>query len=101
MKAKILPIFWYRINNEKDIKELLLKFNAGSIIRNNTDLPLYSGEWVKICVNDFKTYFVKPTDTLDKIAKYFAIEKEKIIKDNELKTDKLYIGQRLKILDNK
>lgn len=43
-------------------------------------------------------YIVKPLDTIEKISKLLNLEKEIIIKLNNLKTEKLFIGQRLKII---
>ncbi len=44
-----------------------------------------------------RLYTVKPADTLDSIANDFEISKNMIIKLNNLKTDKLFIGQKLHI----
>lgn len=43
-------------------------------------------------------YIVKPLDTLEKISNLLNLEKEIIIKLNNLKTEKLFIGQQLKIM---
>jgi len=97
MESNILKSFWYRIESEKELSELKTKFNSDKILRNNEDIDLYSGEWVKVIVNDYTCYFVKPMDTLTKISKQFNIPEDKLIKDNNIKDTKLFIGQRLKI----
>ena len=42
-------------------------------------------------------YIVKLGDDIDTIAKSFGISSSEIIKDNDLSSDKLFIGQSLKI----
>jgi len=96
METKICETFWYRVGGEQSVSELEQKFNA-QILRNNTKLDLYQGEWVRVQVNDFITHIVKPTELLCKIAELYNIEKEKLIKDNNLESEKLFIGQCLKV----
>ena len=95
--------FWYRIHDEKNIDELsnILGVRQNEILRNNDDLPLYAGEMVKIKMQcdaeDVVDYIVKPMDTLDAVSLKFGVDKENIITENNLKTEKLFIGQKLKI----
>ncbi len=91
--------FYYKILPNETLKELCQKFNSSTdnILRNNSNLNLYAGEWVKVDVNNFLTYVVKPMETLTDVAKKFDVGKEKLMQDNNLKTDKLFIGQNLKI----
>lgn len=44
-----------------------------------------------------KTYTTKPLDTIKTIAKKFGVTQEQIIKNNNLKTSKLFIGQKIVI----
>lgn len=98
MEIKLCPSFYYRYNGEGET-ELNKKFNTdnANIVRNNSDLARYSGEWLKIHALDYVPYIVKPTDDLKKVASKFNISVQKLILDNNLKTEKLFIGQRLKI----
>ncbi len=98
MEFKICSPFYYRIDDETE-KQLYQKFNTESdaVFRNNIDIPLYKGEWVKIKINDYQTYIVKPTDTLEKIAKLYNTDLEQLKINNQLTANKLFIGQRLKI----
>lgn len=98
MKFNICKTFYYRVDDE-DEKTLYSKFNSGSdsLFRNNKSIPLYKGEWVKIKVNDYQTYIVKPTDTIPEVAKKFGVNDDAIVGWNNLKTNRLFIGQRLKI----
>ncbi|MBE7077007.1 MAG: LysM peptidoglycan-binding domain-containing protein [Clostridiales bacterium] len=98
MKLKLSKENYFRITNETE-KDLITKFNTtkDKIIRNNSDLKYYSGEWVKITSNDYITHVVKPMETLEKIAKIYDLTKEEIIVFNDLKNEKLFIGQVLKI----
>ena len=97
MKIKLCDEFFYCVNKEKF--DLENEFNSckENILRNNNKLKYYSGEWVKIKVNNYITHHVKPAETLSLIAKTYGTEKEKIIYDNDLKSDQLFIGQKLKI----
>lgn len=99
MDIKQSKRFYYRVKPNETMQEIMKKFNTckSNILRNNSDLELYAGEWVIICENEFKIHCVKPIETIDSIAKLYNMEKEKIIKDNNLLTTKLFIGQQLKI----
>ncbi len=81
------------------LKDLCQKLNSSSenILRNNSKLNLYAGEWVKINVNDFLSYIVKPMETLNEVAKKFNLSKEKLMQDNNLTNERLFIGQSIKI----
>ena len=99
MEITIADEFYYRIGQNEDEKIICLKYNTNksNIIRNNSKLKYYDGEWVKIKVNDYISHFVKPMETLDKIASIYNMDKEKLKADNLLSVDKLYIGQLIKI----
>lgn len=101
MKIKMADEFYYRIGQNEDEKNICAKYNTNksNILRNNSKLKYYNGEWVKIKVNDYISHFVKPMETLDKIATIYNIDKEKLKADNSnsLTADKLYIGQLIKI----
>ena len=62
---------------------------------------MYKGEWVKIKVNDFILHFVKPAETINDIATLHNVSVEKIKQDNNLESDKLFIGKKLKIYQEK
>lgn len=99
MKIKMAKSFWIRLNQVEKINSLCERYNSSkqNIIRNNPDLDLYLGEWVKVNVNDYITHFVKPAETLSSIAEKYSKSKQEIINDNALKSEKLFIGQYLKI----
>lgn len=94
--------FFYRISNEEDINEICQKFNTCSqnITRNNNSIDLYEGEMIKIKVNDFLIHYVKPMENLQTIAQFYGTTKEKLISDNNLTCEKLFIGQSIKIFKN-
>lgn len=99
MKIKQVDSFFYRVPKKQNEASLCANLNTNkqNILRNNKNLNYYEGEWVKITTNDYETHIVKPTETLQTIADRFDLSKEKIMADNALKTDKLFIGQMLKI----
>ena len=91
--------FYYRVQLGDTEQGLINKFNTShdGIIRNNSSINLYAGEWVRIKVNDYITHIVKPMETIAKISKKYNIGIDKIMADNSLTTDRLYIGQCIKI----
>lgn len=101
MEIKQCKRFYYRVQPNDTIQDLCKQFNTckSNILRNNSDLDLYAGEWIIVCENDFKIHVVKPVETLESIAQLYNLDQEKIIKDNNLKITKLFIGQQLKIFD--
>lgn len=89
--------FYYRIEDNNINFFAIFNTCKENILRNNDGIKLYKGEWVKIKINNYQTHIVKPTETLEIIAEIYNVDKDKIIKDNELKSNKLFIGQNLKI----
>ncbi len=98
MKIELDDEFFYRIDNEKS-NDLYYKFNTNSdnVLRNNQTINLYPGEWVKIKKNDYITHIVKPTENIIRICELYNIDKQKLIEDNNLTSEHLFIGQMLKI----
>lgn len=99
MEIVLAKEFLYRVKENDNILDLCMKFNTSksNIIRNNNKIDLYTGEWIKIKVNDYLSHFVKPMETVSKIAKQYNLSIEKLKADNNLKENRLYIGQLIKI----
>ena len=99
MEIKQCKQFYYRVQSGDNFANICSRFNTSkeNIIRNNNDLDLYVGEWIVIKTNEFKIHYVKPMETLEDIAKKYETIKEKISQDNNLKSERLFIGQLLKI----
>lgn len=97
MEIEVCDTFYYRIPNKK--VDIYAKFNSSkcNVLRNNEALDLYSGEYVKITQNSYFSHFVKPAETLANIAKAYNITVQKLKIDNNLESDKLFIGQLIKI----
>ena len=70
--------------------------NTDSIIRNNPNIELYEGEIVKI-IRHNNTHIVKPMQTLDLIAKLHGVTTDKLVKINNLKSTRLFVGQILNL----
>ena len=98
MEFKMCESFYYRVKNE----DVFSVFNTSkeNVLRNNPSLKLYSGELVKIKLNNYVVHHVKPMQTLAQIAKIYNINCEKLIEDNKLTSKKLFIGQQIKIFNN-
>ena len=71
--------------------------NVCNILRNNPNIDLYEGEMVKIVRNNKNTHIVKPMETLELIANQYDITVDKLVKINNLKSNRLFIGQMLQI----
>jgi len=99
MEIKQCKQFYYRVQIGDDFFRICSRFNTSkyNIIRNNNNLDLYVGEWIIIKIIEFKTHIVKPTEKLIDIATKYNIDIEKLKSDNNLKTEKLFIGQMLKV----
>jgi LysM repeat protein len=101
MDLKLCDEFYYRISDEN--VDIYKTFNTSpeNVLRNNPKIKLYVGEWIKIRKNNYIIHHVKPMETLDKIAKQYNIDKVELKKQNSLSADKLFIGQQIKIFDDK
>ncbi len=99
MEPILAKEFLYRVKDNDTIKDLCSKFNTSksNIVRNNDDIDLYTGEWIKVKVNDYISHFVKPMESLSKIAEIYDVSVEKLKSDNDLSENRLYIGQLIKI----
>lgn len=97
MEIELCDTFYYRISNEKF--DVYTKFNSSkdNVFRNNQLIDFYAGEWVKITQNDYILHVVKPAETLHKIAEQYNTTDAKIRASNNLLTDRLFIGQTIKI----
>ena len=95
--------FIYRVEDEDTLASICLRFNttAENIIRNNKDIPLFVGELIEIKVNEYVSHFVKPAQAIEDIATQYNVTINDIKEKNNLQTDKLYIGQMLKIYTKK
>lgn len=66
-----------------------------NIIRNNPNIELYEGEMVIIVRNNKKTHIVKPMQSLKSIALQHQTTVDNLIKINNLKSTRLFVGQML------
>ena len=91
--------FIYRVQQGDTLKSIYKTFNTSpeNVTRNNNDIPIYAGEVICIKTNNYITHVVKPTETIEDIANLYKTEKSEIIKQNNLQTSKLFIGQIIKI----
>ncbi len=96
MKLSLNNNFLYRLPDPDVNLNSKLYGMELNVFRNNTQIPPFAGEYVKITVPNYKIHIVKPTETLEGIASTYNIDKQKLISDNNL-TSKIFIGQRLKI----
>ena len=91
--------FYYRVQLGDNLAKICQKFNTSkqNILRNNNEIDFYAGELIKITQNDFEIHHVAPTETLEKIASAHGVSVQSLKDFNNLQTNKLFIGQTLKI----
>lgn len=91
----------YRVKKGDDLASISKQFNVGinSILRNNPSIDFYEGEVVKILKQTGIIHIVRPSETLEQIAKKYDTTEQQIIDINNLKNKRLFIGQKLKIKD--
>ena len=75
------------IDKNDNIEEIKKEYN----IKNNIEI----GD--VFIFHSSEKYVVKPLDTFDKIASTLGVKKEYLIQKNNLKTEKLFVGQILLI----
>ena len=97
MEIQMCEKFFYRVDDENEDLFQQLNTNKENILRNNNNIKLYKGEWVKVKVNDYISHIVKPAQTINQIADIYKLTIGKLKQDNNLQSEKLYIGQMLKI----
>ncbi len=97
MEIELSDNFFYRIPMDK--VDIYTKFNTSkeNVSRNNNEIDLYAGEFVKIQQNEYVSHIVKPMENLEKIAKIHDTTIERLKDDNKLVNDKLFIGQIIKV----
>lgn len=88
---------FYRVKKEDNITSVMNKFDvtATSIIRNNPSIDFYEGEVVKILKQNDITHIVKPIETLESIAKIYNTTQDNLCNLNNLKSKRVFIGQKL------
>lgn len=74
-----------KVDNDDDIEQLKKKYN----IKHDLEI----GDM--FIVNALEKYVVRPLDTLEKIADRLGVTTNYIVNKNNLKTDKLFVGQIL------
>lgn len=71
--------------------------NTHNILRNNPSIDLYEGEVVKIVRNTKNMHVVKPMESLNSIAVKYNTTTDKLIKINNLKSTRLFVGQMIEV----
>lgn len=88
---------FYRVGKDDNLTTIMAKFEVGanSIIRNNPSIGFYEGEVVKILKQRDLIHIVRPMETLEGIAQTHGIASETLIDINNLKSNRVFIGQKL------
>ncbi len=71
------------------------KTTIETIAQDNQLKEVSEGDILWIRKKNTCIYVVKPLDTLSKVAKNYNVSKEHIRELNDLKNDKLFVGQKL------
>ena len=94
MEIELEKKFTYRVCEQDTLNSICIKFNTckENILRNNNEIPLYAGEIIEITLNDFVIHIIKPTETLESVARIYNISCEELKNLNNLNNNKLFIG---------
>ena len=96
-KRYIYNNYVYRIDKTETLQQVADKFNTSVAEISCRDTNnVYEGDFVVIKKVNNRTHIVKPLETLSQIAKIYNVKEEDIAKNNDLKTNKLFIGQKLR-----
>lgn len=87
----------YRMKNGEEIKDVANKFNTtiDNILLKSVDQH-YEGEFVEIINTNQFSHTVKPLEDLNFIAAKYNVTINHIIEANNLKSKRLFIGQKLR-----
>ena len=89
---------FYRVESGDTLESISSLFNVSKnyiVLHNGAEL--YAGKLLFLPETYFEVYVVKPFDTVEKIAKHFGKTAENIKQKNNLKTDYVFVGQKLYI----
>ena len=88
-----------RVQKGDTLHSIAQTYNTSThnILRNNSSIDLYEGEVVKIVRNTPKTHIVKPMETLNSIAEKYETTADILIKINNLKSTRLFVGQMIEV----
>ena len=91
--------FFITINNGINIEDICEQYNVDEklIMKSNPQLnkTLKNGDIIYLNKGNAKIYIVKPLDTIDKISEMFNVDKNYLIKTNNISN--LFIGQKIYI----
>lgn len=85
-----LPLFEYKISVDENMMDIMAR---GFDILNKEDCDI--GDTLLLSKPKSIRYVVSPLENLEDIAKRFGVNKGTIISSNNLRTDKLFVGQIL------
>ena len=68
---------------------------ASAVTRNDYKTDLYEGEVVKVLTDGKKLHIVKPMESLQIISQKYNISVNDLVKFNNLKSNRLFVGQTL------
>jgi len=85
-----LPNYIYKVKKNETIMDILSRGFMVTGVEN-----ISAGDTIVLSKPKSIRYVVKPLETLEEISRNFGIDKETIMSINDLKSNKLFIGQIL------
>jgi len=87
----------YRMKKGEDVNSVANKFNTSpdKIVLKSVN-EHFEGEFVEILTSNQYSHIVKPLEDINFIAKKYNVSIEHIVKINNLKSKRLFIGQILR-----
>ena len=103
MKVEIYDIkseknIFYKVRLNDTFDTIAKKFDVPvDYIKDNNKGELYLGKVLFLPATNFKIHIVKPFETLSKIANIYGVKIAEIIKNNNLPSEYIFVGQKLYI----
>lgn len=99
IECKGRDFYYYAVKENDDLYSITQALNVSqkAIVRNNPNIDFYEGEVIKVLKEYSISHIVKPMETLTSIAQKYNTTAETLVRTNNLKSDRLFIGQIINI----
>lgn len=103
MKIEVYDIkseknIFYKVRLNDTFDTIAKKFDVPvDYVKDNNKGELYFGKVLFLPATNFKIHIVKPFETLSKIANIYGVKIAEIIKNNNLPSEYIFVGQKLYI----
>ena len=88
---------YHQVQADENINDIITLYNVtdSAVTRNDYKTDLYEGEVVKVLTDSKQLHIVKPMENLQIISQKYNISVNDLVKSNNLKSNRLFVGQTL------